>query len=185
MWPMGLLFLALFAILHSSVKHDVLILLELVEGFSLHSLAIRIKDSVNFWIGSAWLSNSLFKIFFNQRLSNRVQLALLSFQCSVQSFLYARLWRDVLWYSVVRLSVHALHTELLAPGFYNLVHFISMVRRKCLLFLKVRGLRSRSYWHKVRKRSRRDTDWTVSSRILQLGTIVQHDERKMPIVFQG
>ena len=65
-------------------------------------------------------------------------------------------------------------------------HLISIMRGICLLFSKVGGQRSRSYCHihVVGKRSRHDTEWTVTSRIIQLDTIDHHDERKMPIVFQ-
>jgi hypothetical protein len=55
--------------------------------------------------------------------------------------------RDVLWYSVVRLSV--------CPSV--------CLSGPC----------------------RQDRDWTVSSRIIQLGILDHHHERKNPIVFQG
>ena len=45
-----------------------------------------------------------------------------------------------------------------SPGSYNLVHLISMMRQRCLLFFKVGGPRSRSYCHIVGKRCRQDTD---------------------------
>ena len=45
------------------------------------------------------------------------------------------------------------------------------------------GQRSRSYCHIVGKRCRQDTEWTVNSRIIQLGKIDHHDERKVPIGF--
>ena len=66
----------------------------------------------------------------------------------------------------------------------QLVHLINMMRGICLLFSKVGGQSSRLYCHIVGKRSRQNTEWTVTSRIIQLDTIDHHDERKMPIVFQ-
>ena len=56
-------------------------------------------------------------------------------------------------------------------------------------YTPVYGLRSRSYCHIVGKIGRiycrLDTEWTISSRILQLAKIDQHDEKKMPIVFKS
>ena len=103
--------------------------------------------------------------------------------------LQARLWRDVLWYSVVHLSVllsvRALCTESFASGSYKLVHLITMMRGRCLLFSKVRGQRSRSFCHTVGKPCRQDTEWAIKSKIFQLGTLNHHDKRKIPIVCQG
>ena len=62
-------------------------------------------------------------------------------------------------------------------------YMISMMRGRSLLFLKVGGQWSRLYYHIVGKRCRQGT--AVSSRIIQIGTIDHHDERKMPIIFQG
>ena len=77
-----------------------------------------------------------------------------------------------------------IQTEPLVPAFYNRVHLITQLRGRCPLFFKVGDQRSRSYFHKVGKRCRQDTESTISSRIIQLGKIGHHDERKMFIVFQ-
>ena len=57
-----------------------------------------------------------------------------------------------------------------------------------LLLFKVGGQRSRSFCHIVGKRgrihSRQETDGTISSRVLKLGTFDQYNEWKMLIVFQ-
>ena len=44
-----------------------------------------------------------------------------------------------------------------------------IIRWRCLLFFKVVGQRWRSYCHIVGKRCSQDTEWTVSSTIIQLG----------------
>ena len=48
-------------------------------------------------------------------------------QVMVTSIIF--IWRDVLWYSVVRLSVQTLLAEPLAPGSYNLVDKRKMIVR--------------------------------------------------------
>ena len=48
--------------------------------------------------------------------------------------------------------------------------------------VKIGDQRTRSNCHIVGKRCKQDTEWTLSSRIMQLGTIHQHDERKDPHV---
>ena len=53
----------------------------------------------------------------------------------------------------------------------KLVHLASMIRGRCQLFFKVGGQRSSFYCHIVGKRCRQDTVWTVSSRIIQFGTV--------------
>ena len=60
-----------------------------------------------------------------------------------------------------------------------------MIRERCLLFFKVRGQSRIVIYILVGKYCRQNTEWSVSSRILQLGTIDQHNERKMSVVFQG
>ena len=68
-------------------------------------------------------------------------------------------------------------SRLLTLGSYNLVHLISMIKERCLSFFKVRGQRSRSHRHIVGKRCM--TQKTLSSRIIQLGTMDHHGKWKM------
>ena len=62
------------------------------------------------------------------------------------------------------------------PKVQDLKTWYSMIRGKCLLFFKVGGQRSRSYFHIVGKRCRQITELTISFRIIQLRTIDLHDE---------
>ena len=69
-------------------------------------------------------------------------------------------------------------------------YFLIIATPNCFdFYTPVYGQRSRSYCHIVGKIGRiycrLDTEWTISSRILQLAKIDQHDEKKMPIVFKS
>ena len=70
--------------------------------------------------------------------------------------------RSMLWR---RPSVcQSLVAEPLAPGSYNLVQLISMMREICFLFFKIGGQRSMFVLSHSRK-TWQDTDWNISSRI--------------------
>ena len=97
-------------------------------------------------------------------------------------FLYALLWRDVLWYSVVCLSVCLSVCPSVGPG---LVGWTVSSRILQLRTFDKQGERKmpivfQGQWSKVKvvllhrgKRCKQDTEWTVSSRIIQLGSMMR------------
>ena len=81
----------------------------------------------------------------------------------VLTFLYASLWR-----------CHVVHL-FVCPGLVGRTVNSRILQLNA--FCVIQGQRSRSYSHIIGKRWRQDTEWTISSRIIQLGTIDDHAER--------
>ena len=91
-------------------------------------------------------------------------------------FLYARLWR--------RPSVClSLVGRTVSSRILQLCTFDQQDQNKAPIVFQDQRLRS--YCHIVRKWCRQNREWTIRSRITQLGEIDHHDERKTLNDFQG